>query len=80
MIILKALRFIIASILAVFYWPINLLFRTFKANYFIWKKEDQFAYILATPLYWIFVIVTSFFSYTIEQLGDAIHPPLDGFR
>ncbi|MEI6316409.1 MAG: hypothetical protein WCO65_01620 [bacterium] len=80
MIIFKALKFIVASILAVFYWPINLLFRTFKTNYFIWKKEDRFAFIIATPLYVIFVLITTIFSRTIEALGEAIHPPLDGFR
>ena len=80
MIIIKALRFILASIFAVFYWPINLLFRTFKTNYFIWKNEDRFAFIIATPLYMIFVVITTIFSRIIEALGESIHPPLDGFR
>ena len=80
MIIIKIIKFVIVSLLAIVYWPINMLFLFMKKHYFIWKKEDKISYILATPLYLILFILAFLISFTMDILGTAAHPPLSRFQ
>ncbi len=80
MIIWKVIRFIIISLLMVVYWPMNMIFLQIKKHYFKWKKEDRISFWLATPFYWFFFLLTAIIAFPFEMLGEAAHPPLDGFR
>ena len=74
------IRFVIVSLLAIVYWPINMLFLFVKKHYFIWKKEDRISYILMTPIYWLVFFLAFIISFPMDILGTDAHPPLSGFQ
>ena len=79
-IIWTVIRFILISILSIFYWPLNVLFTLLKKHYFIWKKEDKLSFYLATPFYYLLLIITATISTIFGNLAEAAHPGLDGFK
>ncbi len=80
MIIIRIIKFIIVSILAVIYWPINAFFLWFKKYYLAWRKEDVVSFIIATPLYYVLFIIVAIISVPLEIFGNDMHPPLSSFR
>ena len=78
--IVKAIKFIIVSILGILYWPFNTLFMYLKKHYFQWRETDMISYIIATPIYWFCFIVVIIISIPVEIMGEGLHPPLDRFR
>jgi hypothetical protein len=80
MLILKAIKIVIISILAIFYYPITATLNFFQKHYRLWKREDTVSYVLATPLYYLLIIIATIISMPFEALGEGMHPPLDKFR
>ncbi len=78
--IIKAIKFIIVALLAVVYWPINMIFVYIRDHYLKWQKTDKISFILATPLYWLFYILVVLISAPLEKMGDGLHPQLGKFR
>jgi hypothetical protein len=80
MIIIRVIKFIIVSILAIIYWPINAGFMFLQKHYRIWKEEDFISYIIATPLYYVLFVIVAILSVPLEIFGEEMHPPLSRFR
>jgi drug/metabolite transporter (DMT)-like permease len=78
--ILNAIKLVIISILSLFYFPLNMFFLWFQKHYRSWKLTDRTSYRIATPLYYLLFFLTAAISTPLEIMGEAFHPPLDGFR
>jgi hypothetical protein len=78
--IIKGIKFILVSVLAVLYWPLNFLFMKVKDRYLAWKEEDRISFIIATPLYYFLFIIVAIVSYPLEILGDGLKPQIGTFR
>ncbi len=78
--ILNAIKLVIVSILAIFYWPINKFFMYFQKHYRSWKRDDMVSYIIATPLYFLLFIIASLISIPLETIATGMHPPLEKFK
>ena len=78
--ILTWIKFLIVAVLAVLYWPFNMLFMYLKKHYWSWKETDMISFIIATPIYWFCFLVLFIVSFPIEILGEGLHPPLDSFK
>ncbi len=74
------IKFIIISILAMFYWPLNSAFLYLQKHYRIWQTSDKISFYIATPLYYLLFAVTSIISVPMENMGEAAHPGLGGFE
>lgn len=79
-IIATAIKILIIAILSVFYYPLNTAFLYLQKHYRIWQVEDRVSFIIATPLYFLLFLVTSILSFPLENMGEAFHPPLGGFK
>ncbi len=78
--IITAIKIIIISILSIFYWPLNMAFLWLQKHYRKWQVEDRTSFYIATPLYYLLFFITSVLSVPLEMMGEAFHPPLNGFR
>ncbi len=78
--IVTAIKIVLISILAIFYYPVIKFFVWFQKYYRIWKREDPVSYAIATPLYWLAFLVTTIIAIPFENLAGGMHPPLDKFR
>ena len=78
--IIKGIQFILVSVLAVLYWPINFLFIRIKDKYLAWKEEDRISFIIATPLYYFFFILVAIISFPLETLGGKLNPSINTFQ
>lgn len=78
--IIKGIRFILVSVLAVLYWPLNFLFIKVKDRYLAWKEEDRISFIIATPLYYFLFIIVALVSYPLEMLGAKFMPSIETFQ
>ena len=78
--IIQILKFILVSVLSVLYWPLNTLFTYMKKHYLKWEKEDKISFIIATPIYYFMFIIVLILSFTLEKVGEGLHPPLSGFK
>ncbi len=78
--IITGIKFVIVSILSVFYWPISAFFQWFKGHYHKWRTTDKISYIVATPLYYFCFIIAAILIVPLEKLGEGLHPPLDRFK
>ena len=80
MIIIKGIKFIIVSLLAVLYWPFNMLFMYLKKHYWNWRETDIISFIIATPIYWFCFLIVLIISIPLEIMGEGLHPPIMTFR
>ena len=78
--IIKIIKFIIVSVLAIVYWPLNFLFLKIKDKYLLWKDEDRISFIIATPLYYFFFLIVGILSYILETLGTELKPQIGTFQ
>ena len=78
--IFSAIKILIISILAIFYYPLNTAFLTLQVHYRKWQKEDRVSYIIATPLYYFLFVICAILGFPIESMGEAFHPGLRGFQ
>ena len=78
--VIKAIKFILVSVLAVLYWPINFIFLRVKAKYLDWKDTDRISFYIATPLYYLFYILVLLISRPLELLGDEFGPQIKTFQ
>ncbi len=78
--ILTAIKILIISLLSVFYFPLNTAFLYLQKHYRQWQVSDRTSYYIATPLYFLLFLITTILSFPLENMGEAFHPPLGGFR
>lgn len=78
--LVKAIKFVIISILSVLYWPLNTSFLWFQGHYRKWWSTDRFSFYIATPLYYLFFVIVVILSLPLEIMGEKAHPQLPRFR
>ncbi len=78
--IIRAIKFIIVSLLSIVYWPLNAAFLWLQKHYRSWYKTDIISFIIATPIYYLFFIIVFILSVPLEMFGDQMHPPDMRFR
>ena len=78
--IITVIKFIIISVLSLFYFPFNTAFLWVQKHYRKWQVTDRVSFYICTPLYYLLFAITFVLSVPIETLGEAFHPPLGGFR
>ena len=78
--IIKMLQLICISILSIFYYPLNASFSWLQKHYRSWQAHDRTSFYIATPLYYLLFVLVVIVSTPLEALGEAIHPPLSGFK
>ncbi len=71
--IVQLLKFIVATLLGIIYYPLNLFFLWFQKHYFKWKMNDSISFYAATPLYYLLFVIVVIISYPCEKLGESLH-------
>lgn len=78
--LIRLIKFILVSILSLFYIPLNWIFLKIQGPYRRWYKEDLVSFIIATPLYYLFFVIVAILSIPLEKLGEELAPPVKDFR
>ncbi len=78
--VIKIIKFLLVAVLAVLYWPFNMLFMKTKEKYLDWKETDRISFIIATPLYYFLFIIVALISYPLETLGMKLKPQIGTFQ